>query len=360
MDVDARMQLFDFKTKYTFQTIPGISDYNMPLYSPQIQPGAQTIAPFPVYQGFFGPVYVDGIESGFYTQREPFYNIWPKYSQQLNSVAIGDGSTRDFSFYLPFFPAIPGHIDITGITAIYGKTGLVVDPLFQDTLNLVDVTSTFWVVPTTSVDPGVTISYTGTNGNNVNFIDSGQFLTGATGGQLYGLLVQNTGVYPNGLQTLGTYSTTSNTVNYQTGLVNITFPTAPPAGAQIQSQCYFFQPGIPRSLLFYDNTMSILPPANTQYTVELGAYLTPAAFLSTSQAIQFGYMAEYIARGAARKILSDTGDWEQFNSYEQLFLEQERLVWKRSQRQFTATRTQTIFSEGWGQSPNSTMGTGAT
>jgi hypothetical protein len=60
-------------------------------------------------------------------------------------------------------------------------------------------------------------------------------------------------------------------------------------------------------------------------------------------------MAEYIARGAARKMLSDTGDWEQFQSYEPLFLEQEMLVWKRSQRQWTATRTETIYSQGFGQ-----------
>ncbi len=358
MDLDARMQLFDFKTKYIFQTIPGITDYNMPLYSPQTQPGGQIIAPFPVYQGFFGPVFFDGIESGFYTQRDPFYKIWPNYSQQLSSVAIGNGSTTNFSFFLPYFPAIPGHIDITGISAIYNATGTVQDPVFKNTLDL--NTSGDWVVPTTSVYPGVTISYTDQNGNNVNVIDSGQFLTGNTGGQLYGLLVQNNGSYPNGLSPLGPYSTTSNTVNYQTGQVNVTFASPPPAQAQIQAQCYFFEPGIPRALLYFDNTMSIRPPPNTQYTVEIGAYLTPAAFLNTSQAAPFGYMSEYIARGAAQKILSDTGDWDQYAAYEPIFLKQELLVWKRSQRQFTSTRTQTIFSEGWGQSPNSTLGQGAT
>jgi hypothetical protein len=62
-------------------------------------------------------------------------------------------------------------------------------------------------------------------------------------------------------------------------------------------------------------------------------------------------MCEYIARGAARKILADTGDIEQFQFYEPLFREQEMLVWKRSQRQFTATRTQTIFSEFSSQRP---------
>jgi len=89
-------------------------------------------------------------------------------------------------------------------------------------------------------------------------------------------------------------------------------------------------------------------PPDQQYLVELDAYLSPAAFLNTNKAIPFGYMAEYIARGAARKMLSDTGDIEQFQFYEPLFREQELLVWKRSQRQWTNNRTETIYSQGCG------------
>ena len=69
-------------------------------------------------------------------------------------------------------------------------------------------------------------------------------------------------------------------------------------------------------------------------------------------------MSEYIARGAARKILADTGDVEQFAFYEPLFKEQEQLVWKRSQRQFTSTRTNTIFSQLTTQSVGYNIGQG--
>ena len=146
----------------------------------------------------------------------------------------------------------------------------------------------------------------------------------------------------------GGYSTTSNTVNYFTGEVNVTFPVNIPAGQDINVQCLYFQTGLPRTILYYNNTLTLRAPPSTQYLVELDAYLSPAAFLNTASAIPFGYMAEYIARGAARKILSDTGDIEQFSFYEPLFREQELLVWKRSQRQWTATRTQTIYSQGMG------------
>jgi hypothetical protein len=126
---------------------------------------------------------------------------------------------------------------------------------------------------------------------------------------------------------------------------NVTFPKAIPAGMPINAQCVYYQQGIPRAILFYNNALTLRAPPNTQYLVELNAYLTPAAFFNTAGAIPFGYMSEYVARGAARKILSDTGDWDQFQAYEPLFREQESLVHIRSQRQWTATRSQTIYSQ---------------
>lgn len=335
MDVDARIQLFDLKTKYAFQTQQGISDYNMPLYSVQTEPGAQQIGMFPVYQGFMAPCKVNGINVPLYTQRSAFYNLWPNYVQPLQQAATGDGGST-YTINLPFFPAIPGHIDITGIIA----TGINEDPPVVSTFN----TS----IPTTSVYSGVYFTTTDSTGANVVVADSGQFLDGNVG---YGLLMRP-GAAPFGNIALnGGYSTSANTINYATGVAtNVTFTAADgspvniPQGNPINAQCYFFEQGLPRAILFYNNCMTLRNPPNTQYLVELDAYLTPAAFLATGNTAPFGYMCEYIARGAARKILADTGDTEQFSFYEPLFREQEMLVWKRSQRQFTATRTDTIFS----------------
>jgi hypothetical protein len=332
MDVDARMQLFDLKTTYQFQTVPGICDYNMPLYGingyPNAdEPGGQPISYYPVYQGFLPPCYVNGIEVPFYTQRDSFWRTFPNYIQVLNPAGTGSG-VATYTVTLPFFPAIPGHVDITGI--IDAGTGQ--DPLVGSTLNT--------NVPYTSVYPGVWITAQDANGANMVIADSGQFLQGNEG---YGLLMNAT---PGALgASLGTYSTTSNTVNYATGVVNVTFPSPVGENVDIQVQCYFYEQGLPRAILFYNNCITIRPPSNIPYLVQLDAYLTPAAFLSTSTAIPFAYMSEYLARGAAQKILSDTGDWEQFAAYEPLLIQQERFVWKRSQRIWTSTRTQTIFSD---------------
>jgi hypothetical protein len=344
-DVDARIQLFDLKTKYSFITTPGVDAYNMPLYSMQTEQGSQEIYMYPVYQGFTAPCYINGIDVALQTQKSGFYNIWPNIVQQNNAVAVGNGGA-DYDIQLPILPEVPppnppfnallrGHVDITGIIA----TGNNIDPPNGITINP--------LIPSTSIEARVFLTSLDQYGNNVVVTDSGQFLANGTiGSANYGLLM-TPGAAPYGNQPLaGGYSETLNTINYLTGTINVTFPTGIPPGNNINAQTFFFQSGLPRAMLFYNNCLYLRSVPDSQYLVELEAFLSPAAFMSTAQALPFGYMSEYIARGAARKILSDTGDIEQFNFYEPFFREQEMLVWKRSQRQWTATRTESIYSQG--------------
>lgn len=352
IDVDARMQVFDLKTKYQFQTQPGVDKYNIPLYDPQFQPGNQTIGMFPVYQGLVPPIFIDGIQVPFQTQKNQFFNIWPSIIQNIGVIGTGDGTQGPYTLQIPLLPAnapqnppfngfYRGHIDITGIIA----TGNNVDPPTSDQTSIgANIAS----VPVTSVESAVFITTLDTNGQNVIAADSGWFAdTNINLGYL-----MTPGKAPFGNQALpisGPPLVNSNTINYFTGEVNVTFPVAIPSGNNINAQVYFFESGLPRGFLFYNNTIYLRQAPDIQYLVEADAFLSPAAFLNSSAAIPFGYMAEYIARGAARKILSDTGDLEQFQFYEPLFKEQELLVWKRSQRQWTATRTESIYSQGFGQ-----------
>lgn len=358
MDVDARIQLFDLKTTYQFQTIPGIDQYNMPLYAVQTEQGGQNINFYPVYQGLSSYTTVNGITVPFYNQKDAFYNIWPNYLQPLNSAALGNGGSS-YDLSLPFFPAIPGHVDMQGIikSSLYGANN---DPLFLG--SNADITTAVENIPTTSIRAGVFVTATNSDGQNIIVSDSGIFLNSSlnTSGDLYGVMIAP-GKAPNGNTTLsGGYTTSLNTVNYSTGTVNVTFPSNIPDGNPINVQCYFYEPGLPRAVLFYDNILTLRNPPDTQYLVSLEGYLSPAAFLASTDSVPFAYMSEYIARGAARKILADTGDIEQFQFYEPLFREQEVLVWKRSQRIFTSTRTQTIFSEGGSGSLSTNASQGGT
>ena len=347
MDVDARVQLFDLKTLYQFQTTPNVDRYNMPLYNVQVEPGAQTIGMYPVYQGFTGPARINGIDVGFSTQHSGFNQGWNNILQNQNVVAVGNGTVGPYTIQFPFGPgpqvpinSIPsgilrGHVDISGIIA----TGVNQDP----PLVFAGPTATIQSIPVTSVFSSVYITSSDVTGANVIVQDSGQFLADNIN---CGLLMAP-GNAPFGNTSLaGGYSDTLNVVDYSTGIAYVTFPTAIPAGQDISMTCFYINPGLPRSVLFYNNIITLRTVPDTQYLVELDAYLSPAAFLNTGAAIQFGYMAEYIARGAARKMLADTGDADQFQFYEPLFREQETLVWKRSQRQFTSTRTGTLFSQG--------------
>lgn len=351
MDVDARVQLFDFKTKYQFQTVPGVDQYNMPLYDVQVEPGGQNIGMFPVYQGFLSPVYVNGIQVPLQTQKNQFLNIWPNIVQNVPAIVVANGGST-YTIQIPFASnsnvgvnivqsgILRGHVDMSGIIA----TGVNQDPPVGTAFN----TS----IPVTSAFSAIYFTTTDATGANAVVADSGQFLSTNLN---YGLLMRPGNAPLGNIGLNGGYSTALNTINYETGVATFTFTDSAgtalniPAGQNINAQWYYFQPGLPRAALYYNNIITLRSPPDRQYLVELEAYLTPAAFLSTSKAIPFGYMAEYIARGAARKILSDTGDTEQFAFYEPLFLEQEMLVWKRSQRQWTASRTETIYSQGINQ-----------
>jgi hypothetical protein len=356
MDVDARVQLYDLKTNYTFQTTPGIATYNMPLYDTQIEPGTQSIASFPVYQGFSMPAYVNGIQVPFYTEQNAFWNLWPNYIQYLNPAAYGNGTAGPYLINLAEAPAIPGHLDMMGIIANINNGNDNDDPYFANAFPL-DITNTFINLPTTSFHPGVYFTSKAENGQLIQVSDSGIYLeTAGTHGHLYGLLMAPGNAPFGNMPLSGGYSVTSNTVNYRHGYANVTFSAPIPEFEPINVESQFFQTGLPRAILYYNNTVTIRPPPDISYNVQMQAYLTPAAFLISGNAIPFGYMAEYIARGAARKILADTGDTEQFMFYEPLFKEQETLVWKRSQRQITANRTGTIFSDLQGQTSFNQIG----
>ncbi len=337
LDMDARVQLFDFKSKYGFMCTPYICHYNMPYYGinqfkTQLQgTPAAPISPYPVYQGFRSPCYINGIIVPFYTQREEFYSAWAPYLQNIQATAIGNGTAGPYTMLLPFFPCPAGHVDVTGIISV----GSTKDPLVGPTLNT--------NVPITSLTPGVIITGLDTNNYLQTVTDSGQFLNTD---QTTGFLQTQDSGNPQNIVAAGT-------CNYLTGNTTVTFSAPIGQGQPIQANCYFYQPGIPTAALYYNNTITLLPPPNQPYFIEFDAYFTPAAYLNGASALQFGYMSEYIARGAARKILSDTGDIEQFQFYEPLFREQEMLVWKRSQRILTSTATPSFFSApGGGNSTN--------
>src|ERR1051326_7382714 len=231
-DVDARLQLFDLKTKYQFVTTPGVDQYNMPMYSVQ-RPAGSTIDFYPVYQGFTTPCYINGIDVPLQTQKDAFYSIWPNVIQQFPAIATGNDQ-NNFLYTIqipllpstspqnpPFNPILRGHIDINGIVTIGNALSQDVpaDPPIFASFPPFPLNPNQINIPTTSIDAKVFITTINSVGKNVVITDSGAFLT--SNNNLGLLLNQGPAPYGNTILPIA-YSATRNVVNYQTGTIYVT------------------------------------------------------------------------------------------------------------------------------------------
>lgn len=288
-DVPERIQLFELKRQYTFETIPNTFEYQFPYQN---------------YQGVKSPAYCDGVEIGLFTSQEQFYKIFPELV--LNQfLLIGDGTAGPYSFTMTRVPVLKGFTDDLG--------------------NLL---------------PYVYITGLDTAGGPIYVVDDGQ-----------GNLIQTDATFqsdPSGTTTPPIVGT----VDYITGAFSFTLSSGDFAnGSNIEVQSSPYSAGVPRIVLFFNNTLKLYPVPDRFYKIQLEAYITPAQFLTSNASVPFAYMSEYIARGAARKILSDTGDIEQLQMYEPFFREQENLVLRRTSRINLIQRTPTIFASQTGSNP---------
>ena len=208
------------------------------------------------------PAYVNGIQIPMYTERNSFWNLWPNYVQYLNPAAVGDGTEGPYTINLSQYPAIPGHLDMTGVIS----AGYPSDPIFSNTVST--------QIPYTSFQSGVKFTATDETGNNMTVQDTGIFLSTSTNSQLYGLLItQEVGsnaylpYSPSNYKVYNAYSTTLNTVNYAQGTATVTFPNPVPVGASINAESLFFQPGLPRAVLYYNNVLTARPNPDISYSV---------------------------------------------------------------------------------------------
>lgn len=288
-DIPERLQLFEMRRQYTFETIPNVFQYQFPYQN---------------YQGLRQPAYCDGVEIGFFISNEQFYKIYPELV--LNEQPLqGDGTAGPYSITFGRNPILPGFIDDLG--------------------NLL---------------PYVYITAIGPAGNQIYVVDNG-----------FGGLIQTDSTFQQNSTGTGPAPLVG-TVDYINGTADFTLNTSLiPDGNIINVQSSPYSAGVPRIMLFFNNIIKLYPVPDRAYKIQADTYINFAQFLDTTEAVPFAYMAEYIARGAARKILSDTGDYEQYSFYEPFFREQENLVLRRTSRQALTMRTPTIFSSQTSSNP---------
>ncbi len=146
-------------------------------------------------------------------------------------------------------------------------------------------------------------------------------------------------------------------INYITGVINVTWTAAIPAGNVITARWVPYQPSRPLAILFYDNTFILRPVPDQAYKIELQTFIRPFAVLPvTDTHVEYSlatptaqpYLEEYFqffAYAAARKIFLDSMEMENIANIEPYYREQLALVERKTLMQIKTQRTQTIYSE---------------
>ncbi|MFQ5685091.1 MAG: hypothetical protein ACE5GV_00375 [Candidatus Scalindua sp.] len=136
------------------------------------------------------------------------------------------------------------------------------------------------------------------------------------------------------------------TINYITGAIgNLTWTSVVASGTIIRVQSVNYSAARPFALLFYDDNFQTFPVPDQAYRVEMDTYVTPTAFASTTDSPQLNEWWQLIAYGAAMKVFADELDLESISKIQPLFDEQKRLMERRTLKQISINRSQTIYAD---------------
>ena len=133
-------------------------------------------------------------------------------------------------------------------------------------------------------------------------------------------------------------------INYLTGAFVLDFATAPGNGKAINSQTTPYIAALPKSILFFDETFTVRPVPDQPYRIDIEAYIRPTELLAGFSP-ELEQWWQYIAYGAAKKILEDRMDTDTVQQIMPEFKQQERLVLRTTIAQQTSQRTATIYTE---------------
>lgn len=236
------------------------------------------------------PIYIAGNEAYYSQSREEFYGFYP-LNANISQIAQGDGVTTNFTGTLSAVPIVSNDVTFSSVTTANG--------------------------PLSARD----ISANPFNGTGI-------------------LQDTNSGL------SIGT-------INYVTGAYNITFATAPASGQAVNVQSLPYQPAMPTALLYYGNQFTLRPVPDQPYQIIMNVYQRPSAILDTDDNPSLNELWQYLAYGAAKKVLEDRNDLDTVQLILPEFMNQEILAMRKTIMLLRNERSSTIYTQqsGLGSSP---------
>lgn len=145
----------------------------------------------------------------------------------------------------------------------------------------------------------------------------------------------------------------SASLNYSTGVLSVTFNSAPLSGQDIYFSYIQFQAGQPRAVLLYNNQFTFFPVPDTAYRFRVKAYAnalvttasgtTATEFVNATDSPFLDEWGPCIAYGTSRDIHADKGEMDAYAEVTALYKEQLAYVLKRTNQNLLNTRAQPNF-----------------
>jgi len=150
---------------------------------------------------------------------------------------------------------------------------------------------------------------------------------------------------------IGDVTGASNTINYTTGAVVVTFSDVIPTTNAVTISYYPYNSGIPVGVLFFNQQLKFRPIPNKPYQFVTQVQQKPTELLADGSSPTLNEWWQYLAVGAAKRILQDRLAMDQVALIEPLYQEQRQNVLSRTASQHAQTRVATIYSNTF-QWPN--------
>jgi len=258
---------------------------------------------------FYTDPYVDTYRSDSVDATSPLYNFKNKYLTTHGPIYIAGYPAFFSQSREQFFNTYP----MLNSIASTGNTGDGATTLFTGTLSAIPVLAGSVIF--TSIDA---------NNNGVILKDDGD-------GNI---------VLPGG----GVTAPVS-TINYVTGAYAINFPIAPALAADIKSQTVPYVAARPQSVCYFENAFILRPVPDQVYAVNIEVNKRPTELLADADEPGLSEWWQYIAYGAAKKILEDRLDSESIQEIMPEFKNQETLLLRRTIVQQSNERVATIYTD---------------